>query len=87
MCQRPRFPVSRDPNVYMFSGTYFKRLTRAIAAWGVVLLLLVPVVIINALESTLLRLVLIIVASGMVIMLMGVLTKARTGELFMVGAT
>ena len=51
------------------------------------LLLLVPVVVINALESTLLRLVLITVATAVVIMLLAVLTKARTGEMFMAGAT
>jgi hypothetical protein len=52
-----------------------------------VLVLLAPVVIINALGSTLLRLLLIVVATAIVIMLLSVLTKARTGEVFMAGAT
>jgi hypothetical protein len=52
-----------------------------------VLLLLVPVVVINALESMLLRLVLISVATAVVIVLLAVLTEARTGEMFLAGAT
>ncbi|KAH8589139.1 hypothetical protein B0O99DRAFT_637335 [Bisporella sp. PMI_857] len=82
-----RSPISRDPNVYIFSGAFIKRFARAAAASGVVLLLLLPVIVINSLASTLLRLVLIVLSTAMVIILLAVLTKARTGDMFVAGAT
>lgn len=56
-------------------------------AWIIVLLLLAPVVVINALSSASLRLGLIFVVSAIVIMLLAILTKARTVELFIASAT
>ena len=51
------------------------------------MLLLLPVIIVNALESMLLRLVVIVAAAAMAIMLFAVLTKVRTWEMFVAGAT
>ncbi|KAK3343400.1 hypothetical protein B0T25DRAFT_554244 [Lasiosphaeria hispida] len=82
-----RCGVSRDPNVYIFSGTAISRTAHALVAWLVILLLLIPVIAINALESTLLRLILIVLAAAMAVMLFAVLTRARTWEMFLAGAT
>jgi hypothetical protein len=56
-------------------------------AWIVVLLLLLPVIAINALGSTPLRLILIVLAAAMAVMLFAMLTRARTWEMFVAGAT
>jgi VIT1/CCC1 family predicted Fe2+/Mn2+ transporter len=56
-------------------------------AWGTVLVLLIPVVIINLLKSMILRLVLIIISTAVVIAILAVLSKARILEMFIAGAT
>ena len=56
-------------------------------AWIVILLLLLPVIAINTLGGSLLRLVLIILAAAMAVMLFAMLTRARTWEMFVAGAT
>lgn len=78
---------SRDPNVFIFSGSFSKRLAHASAAWGVVMVLWLPVIIINMLDSMLLRLISIIAAAAIAIMLLAVLTNAGTWEMFVAGAT
>ncbi|KAK0716306.1 hypothetical protein B0H67DRAFT_582828 [Lasiosphaeris hirsuta] len=79
--------ASRDPNVYIFTGTAISRTAHALVAWAVILLLLSPVIALNALESALLRLILIILAAAMAVVLFAVLTRARTWEMFVAGAT
>jgi 23S rRNA A2030 N6-methylase RlmJ len=64
-----------------------KRLTHAIAAWGVVLLLWLPVVAVNEIDKTLHRLLAIIASAALAIIIIAVLTKAKTWEMFVAAAT
>lgn len=85
--QRAKSNVSRSPDVYIFSGTALKRLAQALAAWGVVLLLLLPVIILSVLQSMSLRLVLVVLAAAMAIMLFAMMSHTSTRDLFLAGAT
>ncbi|KAF2495500.1 hypothetical protein BU16DRAFT_561784 [Lophium mytilinum] len=83
----PRLQVSRDPNVHIFSSALVARLGRFLVASLLVLLLLIPVIIVNAIDSVALRLLVIAISSTIFIIVLSMLTKARTGEIFVAGAT
>jgi hypothetical protein len=85
--QRPQIDLSNDPDVYIFSSPLLKRITRAMIAWVVVLILLLPVVVINAVEKPAVRISIITTASAAVIMLLAMMTNIKTSEMFLSGAT
>ena len=87
LLQRPQIDLSRDPNVFIFSSSLLKRITRGFIAWVVVLTLLVPVIAINAVERVAIRMGIIVVASAVVIMMLALITKIKTWEMFLGGAT
>lgn len=60
---------------------------RSVIACLLVLLLIVPVIVVNAIDRVALRLLVIVVASTIFITVLSMLTKARTGEIFVAGAT
>lgn len=62
-------------------------LARALIAWIVGLLLVVPIIIINILESFVLRLAVIEIFSAALIIALSMFTKAKVAELFVCGAT
>lgn len=85
--QYPRLGASRDPNVHTFSRSSVTWLARMLMTPFVVILLMAPVVICNLIGSLTARLVVIVAATtGFVAVLSG-LTKARTAELVVAGAT
>ena len=79
--------VSRDPNISLFSDSVLQRLTRALIASVVVILLLVPIVILNALATIALRMAAIVIASATLIIAVSSFTNAKTVEVFLSGAT
>ncbi|KAL8910585.1 MAG: hypothetical protein Q9171_004124 [Xanthocarpia ochracea] len=87
LCKKPRSTVTRDPNLTLLSESRLQRLTRAMVASAVVVLLLVPIIIINALASVSLRMMVIVVASAILITALSTSTNAKTVEVFMSGAT
>lgn len=84
---QPQCDVSRDPNISLFSESVLQRLTRSLIASVVVVLLLVPIVILNALASIALRMAVIVVASAFLIVAVSSFTNAKTVEVFVSGAT
>ncbi|KAE9378749.1 hypothetical protein N431DRAFT_363410 [Stipitochalara longipes BDJ] len=85
--KRPQVDLSRDPNVFIFSSPLLKRITRGLIAWIVVVILLVPVIIIKAVDRTAVRLGIIVLAAAAAIMLLAFMTKVKTWEMFLGGAT
>jgi len=73
--------------VFIFSSPLLKRITRGLIAWIVVLILLAPVIIINAVSKVAVRVGVIVIASAVVIMMLALMTKIRTWEIFLGGAT
>lgn len=87
LLMQPQCDVSRDPNISLFSDSVLQRLTRAFIASVVVILLLVPIVILNALASIALRMAVIVIASAFLIIAVSSFTNAKTVEVFVSGAT
>ncbi|KAL9002055.1 MAG: hypothetical protein Q9180_009992, partial [Flavoplaca navasiana] len=87
LLRKPRCTVSRDPNLTLLSDSVLQRLTRAMVASAIVVLLVTPIIIINALASLALRMTVIVLASAVLITGLSSFTNAKTVEVFMSGAT
>ncbi len=62
-------------------------MVRTVLAWIVAVLLLMPLPIINAVDSDALRMGILVMFSAILIAALGNFTKAKTAELFASGAT
>jgi hypothetical protein len=82
-----RLSISRDDNVWIWSGGLLGRIARAVIVCLITALLVVPVVIVSAADGMLLRIVIISIATSTFILALSGFTKARTGEIFLAGAT
>ena len=71
----------------MFSDSVVQKLTRWLIASIVLVLLLVPIVVLNTLVSTALRLTVIVIASAALITAISCFTNAKVVEVFVSGAT
>ena len=87
MAKYPWVNASRDPNVHIFPRSSITWIARMLMTPFVVVLLMAPVVMCNLVGSLTTRLVVIVAATtGFVAVLSG-LTRARTIELVVAGAT
>lgn len=84
---QPQSKISRDNNISLLSVSLLQKITRGLIAWVVVVSLLVPIVILNVLTSTALRLMVIVLSSAFLIAAIAGLTRAKTVEVFVSGAT
>ena len=82
-----RLDVSRDPNVHIFSGSLTRGLAWALILPLILFLLVVPVVVCNVLDSLALRIMTILIFISIFLVTLSGLTKARTTEIFVAGAT
>ncbi|KAI4217626.1 MAG: hypothetical protein LQ351_000222 [Letrouitia transgressa] len=87
LCRKPQCDVSRDPHITIFPIPLLQKLTRLMFAWVVIILLLAPIAIVNALTSTAHRLVIIVVASTILITAITYFTNAKAVEILLSGAT
>ncbi|KAE9363029.1 hypothetical protein N431DRAFT_357402, partial [Stipitochalara longipes BDJ] len=83
----PSHDVSRDSNVYIFSGSLIGRITRTLILSIITFLLLAPVLVCNALSSTTPRIITIVISTIVFLSTLSLLTRARTVETFLAGAT
>ncbi|KAA6413164.1 MAG: hypothetical protein FRX48_02908 [Lasallia pustulata] len=79
--------VSRDSNVYIFSGSLVTRATQALILSLITFLLSAPIIICNSLSSAASRIIVIIIFTIISLSALSELTKARTVEMFLAGAT
>ena len=84
---QPQSNVSRDPHISIFSDSLVQKLARSLIASLVVVVLLVPIIVLNALASIALRLAVIVIASAGLVTTLSCLTNAKTVEVFVSGAT
>ncbi|MCJ1460831.1 hypothetical protein MMC28_011213 [Mycoblastus sanguinarius] len=82
-----RLNISRDKHVWIWSGGLLGRTARGLAVCLISTLLVVPVVVVSAVDSILLRLCIIFVATSAFILALSGFTKARTAEMLVAGAT
>jgi hypothetical protein len=85
--QDPHHDVSRDSNVYIFSGSLIGRAARTLILTIIILLLLAPVLVCNALSNTTSRIITIVISTIVFLSTISALTRARTIETFLAGAT
>jgi hypothetical protein len=79
--------MSNDPNVYIYSGSLIKRIAKALLLLLITLLLLIPVVVCNTISTTSVRIFVVMVSTILYLLVLSVLTKSRTMELILAGAT
>ncbi|KAL9632860.1 MAG: hypothetical protein Q9164_005049 [Protoblastenia rupestris] len=85
--KKPQSGISKDPNISIMPASTLQKLGRLLVAWVVLILLLVPVVVVNALGSTALRLVVIACSSTGLITILSWFTNAKAVEVLVCGAT
>jgi hypothetical protein len=83
----PRRDISRDPNVYIFSGSFAAQAGRALIAISLVFFLLAPVIICNSLGGLKYRTIVVAVATVFLVATLAWLTKVRTVEMVVAGTT
>ncbi|CZR63819.1 uncharacterized protein PAC_13716 [Phialocephala subalpina] len=81
------FNTSRDPNVFIPSGPLAIRGSRSVLASFATVVLIIPVIVINLLSSSGVRLGIAVAASALFIFILSFLMNAQTKELFLAGAT
>jgi hypothetical protein len=79
--------VSDDPNVYIYSGSLIQLSARALLLLLITFLLLMPVVICNIIGTISIRIFIVIMCTMMYLLVLSALTKSRTMELILAGAT
>ncbi|KAI1327067.1 hypothetical protein F5Y16DRAFT_208553 [Xylariaceae sp. FL0255] len=79
--------LSTDSNVYIYSGSLIKRTAGGLLLLLISLLLLFPVIICTTTASMIARLFIIILSTAFYLAILSALTRARTFELILAGAT
>ncbi len=79
--------MSDDPNVYIYSGPLIQLCARALLLLLITFLLLVPVGICNIISTISIRILVVIGCTITYLLVLSVLTKSRTMELILAGAT
>ncbi|KEF52909.1 uncharacterized protein A1O9_10815 [Exophiala aquamarina CBS 119918] len=83
----PFHNISRDPNVYISSGSALRRATRFLIALLLVILLFIPIVLCSAQNSMTARMAVVAIAASLFIGIVSIIIKAKSIEIFMAGAT
>ncbi|KAI3325616.1 hypothetical protein HD806DRAFT_490781 [Xylariaceae sp. AK1471] len=83
----PYHNMSTDANVFIYSGCLIKRTARILLLFLISFLLLLPVAICTTTSSMIARLIIIILSTALYLAILSALTKARTFELVLAGAT
>ncbi|KAK4169543.1 hypothetical protein QBC43DRAFT_307950 [Cladorrhinum sp. PSN259] len=79
--------ASRDPHVHIFDKPFITLISRMVIIPLIVVLLLTPVIICNLIDGQSARLAVIVISTPCFITALSALTKARTVELVVAGAT
>lgn len=80
-------PLSRDERVFIFRGSNITRIAQLIVNWLWIALLIVPVIVVQAVERKALQVLCLILSSGIFVYVLSSLVRARMVELFVAGAT
>ena len=85
--QRPETNLTTDESFVVFDDEHIKAAARALIASFTIVLLLAPVVILNFVNKTALRFVIIFLAATAFVSTITAVSKAKTIEIFVAGAT
>ncbi|KAL8696654.1 MAG: hypothetical protein Q9224_002684, partial [Gallowayella concinna] len=79
--------ASRDDRVFIFAGTTITTVARLLITWLLIILLLVPVIVVHAVDGIVPKVVCIMMASGIFVSILADVLHARMAEIFVAGAT
>ncbi|KAL2156764.1 hypothetical protein VTH82DRAFT_1510 [Thermothelomyces myriococcoides] len=79
--------LSDDPNVYIYSGPWIRRLARTLLLLLITFLLLVPVILCNLIDNFAIRIFVYVLCTVVYLLVVSLLTKSRTMELIFAGVT
>ncbi|KAL2120221.1 hypothetical protein VTJ04DRAFT_4247 [Mycothermus thermophilus] len=79
--------VSKDPNVFIYTGPWIRVFSRALILLTITLLLLVPVILCNMIENLSVRITIYILCTVIYLLVLALLTKSHTLELLLAGVT
>ncbi|GAB1317148.1 hypothetical protein MFIFM68171_07358 [Madurella fahalii] len=79
--------ISSNPNVYIYSGSLIRRLTRVVILIVTIALLLTPVVVCNSVPLVVPRISIVVLSSAVFLFVLDALMRVRTFELVLAGAT
>ncbi|KAK1992551.1 hypothetical protein LX36DRAFT_694201 [Colletotrichum falcatum] len=79
--------VSNDSNIYIYSGTLIRRTARGLLLLLITVLLMLPVIICNIVNTASARIIVVMVSTICYLLVLSGLTNSRTMELVVAGAT
>ncbi|KAL7798569.1 hypothetical protein V8C37DRAFT_368323 [Trichoderma ceciliae] len=79
--------LSTDPNVYIYRGPLIRRIVKVLLLFLITLLLMMPVIICNLISTVSVRIVVVMLSTISYLLILSWLTKSRTMELVLAGAT
>ncbi|KAK4222723.1 hypothetical protein QBC38DRAFT_489203 [Podospora fimiseda] len=83
----PYHNVSTDPNVFIYNGSWIRRITKGILLILITILLILPVVVCNLVSTLSLRILIVMACTISYLVILLALTKSKTMELVVAGAT
>lgn len=87
LAQSQHHTNTEDPNVYIYSGSSIQRTATTILLILITILLMLPIVICNVVHMTIVRLIIVILSTSFYLVVLSTLTKSKTAELVVAGAT
>jgi hypothetical protein len=82
-----KYDLSKGPNVYLYSGHFVKRVARVLFLALITSLLLLPVVICNLVDTTSVRIGVVLVFTVFYLAILTELVQPKTMELVVAGPT
>ncbi|KAK2009605.1 hypothetical protein LZ32DRAFT_589796 [Colletotrichum eremochloae] len=79
--------ISNDSNIYIYSGTLIRRTARGLLLLLITVLLMLPVVVCNIVNTASARIIVVMVSTICYLLVLSGLTNSRTMELVVAGAT
>lgn len=85
--QNERHAMSIDSNVYIYTGPWIKRLSRALVIVMITFILLMPVIVFNFVDTITSRILVTIISTIVYLLVLSEFTKSRTQDLILAGST
>jgi hypothetical protein len=79
--------ISTDSNVFIYSGSVIRRMARGLLLSLIALLLILPVVVCTVVQTTSIRIVVVVLSTLVYLLSLSILTKCKTMELIVATAT
>ncbi|OTA96297.1 hypothetical protein M434DRAFT_27945 [Hypoxylon sp. CO27-5] len=79
--------ASNDRHVFIYSGSFIKQSAKALLLFLITLLLMMPIIVCNIISTLSVRIVIVMASTITYLLILSTLTKSKTMELILAGAT